>query len=65
MSTVLTEQHHGTFEFYSFLSKCCVSAFKGFAFMAGGMGGCVILGTLLLPVALIVSFLIKLILILP
>ena len=61
MATVLAVKHHGIFEVFS---EYCLSVFKGFAFMAGGMGGCVILGTLLLPLLLIVSFLLKLILIL-
>jgi hypothetical protein len=61
MATVLTVKHHGIFEVFS---EYCLSAIKGLAFMAGGMGGCVILGTLLLPLFLGLSFLLKLILIL-
>ena len=61
MDTALSEKHHGVFEVFS---EYCLSAIKGLCFMAGGMGGCVILGTLLLPLALIVGFLLKLILIL-
>ena len=64
MDTTLGEKHSSISGVFYLLSRWCVSAIKGFAFMAGGMGGCVIIGTLLLPLFLIVSFLLKLILIL-
>jgi len=61
MATVLTVKDQGIFGAFSFVSKFCLFALKGFVYIAGGIGGCVILAALLLPFFLIASFLIKLI----
>jgi len=56
MATVLTEKHHGIFEV---CSNCCLSAVRGLALIAGGIGGLIIIAVLLFPCFLIVSFLLK------
>lgn len=61
MATVLTAKDQGIFGVFSTVSRCCLFALKGFAYIAGGIGGCVIVAALLLPIFLIVSFLLKLI----
>jgi hypothetical protein len=61
MATVLTAKDQGIFGVLSLVSKCCLFALKGFACIAGGIGGCIILAALLLPIFLIVSFLLRLI----
>ena len=61
MATVVTVKDQGIFGVFSGVSKCCLFALKGCAYIAGGIGGCVIVAALLLPVFLIVSFLLKLI----
>ena len=61
MATVLTVKDQGIWGGISTVSRCCLFALKGFAYLAGGIGGCVIVAALLLPVFLIVSFLLKLI----
>ena len=65
MATISTTKDLGIVDVFSAISRWCLTAIKGFAFMVGGMGGCLILGTLLLPYVLIASFIIKLILTLP
>jgi hypothetical protein len=59
MATVLTAKDQGVFGVLSLASKCCLFALKGFAWIAGGIGGCVILAALLLPIFLVVSFLLR------
>ena len=61
MATILTAKDQGIFGVFSGASKCCLFALKAFAYIAGGIGGCVIVAALLFPVFLIVSFLLKLI----
>ena len=61
MATVLTAKDQGIFGVLSLVSKCCLFALKGFAWIAGGIGGCVILAVLLIPLFLVVSFLLRLI----
>ena len=56
MATVLTAKHHGICEF---CSNCCQSAIKGFAFIAGGIGGLIIIAVLLFPLFLVGGFLLK------
>ena len=57
MATVLTAKDQGIFGSLSSVSRCCLFALKGCAYVAGGIGGCVIVAALLLPVFLFVSFL--------
>ena len=61
MATALTVKHYEIFGVLSFVKRFCLSAIKGFAYIVGGIGGCVILAALALPVFLIVCFLLKLI----
>jgi hypothetical protein len=56
MATVLTKKHVGIFEV---CGNCCQAAIKGFCFIAGGIGGLIIIAVLLFPLFLIVSFLLK------
>jgi hypothetical protein len=56
MDRALTEKHHGIFEtcsnFFQF-------AIKGFAVIAGGIGGCIIIAALFFPLFLVFGFLLK------
>ena len=61
MATVLTAKDQGIFGSLVASAECCLFALKGCAYIAGGIGGCVIVAALLLPVFLFVSFLLKLI----
>ena len=65
MATISTTKDSEIVGVFHSLNEWCLIAIQGLFFMLGGMGGCVILGTLLLPFVLIASFIIKLILILP
>ena len=65
MATLSTTKDLGIVELFNALSRWCLPAIKGLALAVGGMGGCLILGTLLLPYVIVISFIIKLILALP
>ena len=56
MDRVFEEKHHGIFEV---CSNCCQFAIKGFALIAGGIGGFIIIALLFFPLFLVVGFLLK------
>ena len=56
MDRVLAEKHYGIFEV---CSKCCRFAIRGFALIAGGIGGFIIIAVLFFPLFLVVGFLLK------
>ena len=65
MATISTTKELGSVNVLSSIWRWCLTALKGVALAVGGMGGCLILGTLLLPYVIVISFIIKLILVLP
>jgi len=65
MATLSTTKDLGSVNVVSSIWAGCITALKGVALAVGGMGGCLILGALLLPYVIVISFIIKLILVLP
>lgn len=65
MATISTTKDLGSVNLFSSIWVRSLTVLKGVALAVGGMGGCLILGTLLLPYVIVISFIIKLILVLP
>ena len=60
MAKALTVEHHEGIEVSSFENAVGLLAIKGFVYIVGGIGGCVIVASFALPFVLIVAFLLKL-----
>lgn len=60
MSDVLTQKRSDTLEGCNTVGKYLVSAHKALFLLTGGIGGLLIVGVLLFPLFLIISFLLKL-----